>query len=204
MLDILKVTANSSHQYDLPFYFHGQLIDTNFAFEKPATLEPMGEGNGYQHLYLERKGSPSDGTAKVTWLKAGRFYSLTSVAEPTDELMFTRIGANDPDFNLRRDAAFMLRRPDAGSTTFVSAVESHGSYSPVSELTLNARSGIAQLKLAHDSRDYSAVAVEATSGAWTMLLVAADPSASKRHRLRIDGRTYRWRGPYHLVDSDSR
>ena len=40
----------------------------------------------------------------------GKFYTLTSVTDSSDELLFTRLGANDPEFNLRRDAAFMIRR----------------------------------------------------------------------------------------------
>ena len=51
----------------------------------------------------------------------------------------TRLGANDPDFNLRRDPALLLRRR-AENTTFVTAIEPHGTYSPVTESASNARS----------------------------------------------------------------
>ena len=42
-------------------------------------------------------------------LSGGRFYTLTSATNPADELLFTRLGANDPEFNLRRDPALMIR-----------------------------------------------------------------------------------------------
>jgi len=43
MLDILKVSSKSKHQYDLPFYFMGQVLDMSFKYDSPTTLSPLGE-----------------------------------------------------------------------------------------------------------------------------------------------------------------
>ncbi len=200
LLDIFKAATGRVHQYDLPFYFLGQLIDVNFDYAMPPMLSPLGEKHGYQHLYLEGKGSPGEESPRMTWLNAGRFYSVTSIAESTDELLFARIGANDPDFNLRRDPAFMLRRPEAESTVFVTAVESHGSYSPVSELTINSRSSIAELRVSYDGHDYTAVTIEGASGSRSVLIIASDASSARRHRLSVERQSFRWRGPYHYAE----
>jgi hypothetical protein len=197
VLDILKVNSDKENQYDLPFYFMGQLIDVNFEYDSPASLSALGERNGYQHLYLEGQGKPASNNTRFSWMGSGRFYTLTSVAGSTDELLFTRIGANDPDFNLRRDAAFMIRRSDTGDTTFVNIVEPHGGYSPVSELAVNANSSIAELKIVHDDENYTAVSIEDLDGHTSLFVVSnADASAGARHRLEIDGRTWQWTGPY--------
>ncbi len=128
----------------------------------------------------------------------GKFYTLTSVTGDSDELLFTRIGANDPEFNLRRDAAFMLRRKAASNTIFATVVEPHGSYSPVSELAVDSNSHIAKLSVVHDDEQYTAVAIEDMEGHTSVFILAnSDASASKKHRLKIDGRKYRWSGPYH-------
>ena len=200
VLDIFKLTSSVPKQYDLPFYYMGQLISANFEYETPEALRELGKENGYQHLYLEGRGRPTADNAKVSWLGDGRFHTLTAVAESTDELLFTRVGANDPEFNLRRDAAFMMRRPNSTNTVFATTVESHGSYSPVSELSLNSTSNIAKLSVAFDDANYTAVSIEDLSGRRTMFIVAADASTAKRHRLDIAGRVYRWSGPYHYAD----
>lgn len=200
LLDIFKLSASEPGQYDLPFYFMGQLIDVNFEYEMPKVLRQLGTENGYQHLWVEGQGRPSTNNAKVSWLGDGRFHTLTTATDSSDELLFTRLGANDPEFNLRRDAAFMIRRQDSKDTVFASTVESHGSYSPVSELSLNSNSNIAEINVAFDNMKYTAVSIEDLSGHRTMFIVAADPSSSERHQLEIAGQVYRWLGPYHYAE----
>ena len=200
LLDILKVNSDKRNQYDLPFYFMGQILKVNFEYDAPSTLKALGKKNGYQHLHLEAQGkAPSDNT-KFSWMGDGKFYTLTSVTKPSDELLFTRIGANDPEFNLRRDAAFMIRRNGAEDTVFVTTVEAHGSYSPVSELAVNSNSNISELKVVYDDNDYTAVSIEDLQGHTGILVLSnKDASASKRHRLQIGKRAYQWEGPFHYT-----
>ena len=167
-------------------------------------LAPLGEANGYQHLYLEATGSTDGGNAKMTWLGPGGFYTLTSVAEQADQLLLARSGANDPSFNLRRDPAFILRRRDTGSTLFATVVESHGSYSPVTELALDSRSLVASVEVVHDDAAYTAVAVSHVDGGTSIFVVSnKNPSPSDAHQLVINGNTYSWSGPYHYFDQHS-
>jgi hypothetical protein len=198
LLDIMKVKSKTKNQYDFPFYFLGQVIDMNFEYDSPTTLAPLGKKNGYQHLYLEGKGEPSTNNTKLSWLGENSYYTLTSATNITDELMFTRMGANDPDFNLRREAGFMIRRNDASETLFVSVVEAHGGYSPVSESSLNSSSNIADLKVLFDSNSYTAVSITSLQGSTQLFIVAnenADKSAT--HKLSMNGKEYRWTGPYY-------
>ena len=203
LLDILKVRSETENQYDLPFYFMGQVLQVNFDYETPSTLSALGAKNGYQHLYVEGQGSPGADNTKFSWMGNGKFYTLTSVTKDSDELLFTRIGANDPEFNLRRDAAFMLRRKATSDTIFATVVEPHGSYSPVSELAVDSNSQIAELRVVHDDEKYTAVAIEDLDGHTNVFIVAnSDSSAFSKHQLRIDGRQYHWSGPYHYFDPD--
>ncbi|MGB5166331.1 MAG: alginate lyase family protein [Woeseiaceae bacterium] len=198
VLDVFKVRSDESNQYDLPFYFIGQLINTSFEYDAPTTLAALGSGHGYQHLYLEGKGLSETGSAKLLWMDNNRFYSLTTVTEAADELLFTRIGANDPAFNLRRDAAFTLRRNDSAGTLFVSTIETHGGYSPVTELAVNATSSIAALRVVRDDDDYTVVSVEAVDGGSMLFAIAnsnSEPAAN--HRIELDGQELEWTGPYH-------
>jgi len=201
LLDILKVNSNKKNQYDLPFYFMGQVMKVNFEYDSPTTLSALGDKNGYEHLYLEGEGRPSADNAKFLWMDNRKFYSLTSATDTSDELLFTRVGANDPEFNLRRDAALIIRRKAARDTVFASVVEPHGSYSPVSELAVNSNSSISRLRVVYDDKNYTAVSIEDLDGRSSMFIVSnTDAAVSKQHQLEIDKRTYQWEGPYNFVD----
>jgi hypothetical protein len=80
-------------------------------------------------------------------------------------------------------------------------VEPHGSYSPVSELALNSNSSIAELKVEYDDQNYTAVSIEDVKGQTNIFLLSnIDASATRKHKLKINGKAYRWTGPYHYVD----
>ena len=198
VLDIFKVNSDSIHQYDLPFYYKGQIIEANFEYSKPESLKALGTDNGYQHLYIEAVGKPHSSTSKLTWMNKNRFYSLTAATKSLDELLFTRIGANDPDFNLRPEPGFMLRRKDVRDTVFVSAIESHGSYSPVTEAAKNSNSRISEIKIIQDDKNYIAVSIKNVDGQLSLFALSnTSASKSETHRLELEGKTYSWKGPYH-------
>ncbi|MBT8071467.1 MAG: heparinase II/III family protein [Gammaproteobacteria bacterium] len=203
LLDILKVDSDKQNQYDLPFHYMGQLINVNFEYTTPAQLSVLGDKNGYQHLHVEGRGKPVSGNTRFSWMANRKFYTLTSVADAADEILFTRLGANDPEFNLRRDPAFMVRRNGAGNTVFVTVVEPHGSYSPVSENALNSNSNIAELKLVHDDENYTAVSIEDMQGHTSIFIMSnMDATNSAQHELDIDGKGYSWSGPYTYLELD--
>ncbi|WP_286813905.1 MULTISPECIES: alginate lyase family protein [unclassified Maribacter] len=199
MLDILKVTSDSTNQYDLPFYFMGQVVKTNVDYKIPNTLEPLGEHNGYQHLWLEGTGMTNNENTKFSWLDNGRFYTMTSATLPNDELKLVRIGANDPEFNLRREAGVILRRKDINNTLFVSTIESHGSYSPVSELAINSNSNIQELKVVVDTAAYTAIEITAINDETSLFIIAnTNNSKEAEHKLKINDKNYEWSGSYHF------
>ena len=199
MLDIMKVTSDKANQYDFPYYFLGQVIQTNFEYQTPKTLHPLGTKNGYQHLFVEGTGKAASDNSKLSWLNKGKFYTLTTTTNTSDELLFTRIGANDPEFNLRREAAFMLRRKNVKNTIFVSAIESHGSYSPVTESAVNSNSSITALKVVLDTEDYTAIQITNVKGN-TKLFITANTNASKeaKHNVKINDKNYEWSGSYYF------
>jgi len=197
LLDILKASSGDNNQYDLPFHFMGQVMKANFQYDSPTTLVALGNKNGYEHLYLEGVGKPSSSNTQFSWMGNRKFYTLTLATKTTDELLLTRIGANDPDFNLRRDAALIIRRKDARDTIFASITEPHGNYSPVSEIAVNSNSSIAELKVVHDDQNYTAVSIEDVNGNTSVFILSnTNASESERHELKIDGHTHRWIGPY--------
>ncbi len=199
LLDIMKITSNTANQYDFPYYYFGQILETNFEYNTPATLKPLGSKNGYQHLFVEGLGNPKEENSKFSWMNHRKFYTLTTVTNNKDELLFTRIGANDPEFNLRRDPAFLLRRKDSKNTTFISLIEPHGSYSPISESAVNSKSSVKTIKVILDSKDYTTVEITHLNGN-RKLFITSNTNASKeaKHNLKIDDKNYEWSGSYYF------
>lgn len=198
VLDILKVQSDSVHQYDLPFYYLGQLLQTNFEYDTPQFLKPLGKSNGYQHLYKEGQGVSDGGTITFNWMLKNTFYTLSSATAKNDELILARIGANDPKFNLRRDPAFILRK-NAKNAIFVSAVEMHGSYNPVTELAQNAYGQIKQLEIVYDQPQYTAVKITTKNDESMMFILSnTDGSKTSQHKLTVGAETVQWKGPFTL------
>ena len=198
LLDIMKINSSKENQYDFPYYFLGQVLNTNFDYKTPENLKPLGSKNGYQHLYLEGSANASSENSKLSWINHQKFYTLTSITNNNDELLFTRIGANDPEFNLRREASLLLRRKNTKNTIFVSTIETHGSYSPVSEFAINSKSSIRELKVLLNTEEYTAIAITTVNN-FTKVFITSNKNNSKvfKHSLKINGKNYNWRGSYH-------
>ena len=199
LLDIFQVDSKTANQYDLPYYYHGQIMETNFAYDTPASLQPLGTANGYQHLWKEGVGKAVAGeNAKFSWLNNGVFQTITAVTQPEDELLLVRLGANDPSFNLRRDPGFIIRKKNTKKTAFVNVIETHGGYSPVSEFSGNAYSSISNLSLVFEDANYVAVTITNKNGKKILFVLATtnnDPT--KKHYLEIKGSAYNWTGAYY-------
>jgi hypothetical protein len=197
LLDILKVTSNKKHQYDLPFFYHGQFLETNFTYESPKSQEVLGSKNGYQHLWKEGSAKLNSENAKFTWMNNNQFYSLTSATNAGDEIIFARLGANDPNFNLRKDPSFIIRKKDNQDTTFLTAIETHGSYSYVTESAKNAYSNIQNLSILFQNSDYTVLEIEDKSKNKTLFFwYGKEKDATRNHEITINGKVYNWTGNY--------
>ncbi len=146
-IDVFSVIADDTHQLDLPLHYQGQLIDTSFNITaNTSSLTSVGKKNGYQHLWQKGQATPDAGLAKVTWLNDnGRFYTQTTLTGGSETFLFTQIGANDPNFNLRNEHGFIRRVNRTSQHRFVSVLEPHGEYNPSKEYTLNAVSQVSAL-----------------------------------------------------------
>ena len=198
LLDIIQLDSKTPNQYDLPFYYLGQFMSANFAYETPKSLEPFGKANGYQHLWKEGSATLTADNSKISWLNEGSFYTLTSISQPNDEVFFVRIGASDPNFNLRKEPGIVFRKKNAQKATFVSVLETHGNYNKVTELATNSSSSIASLKVVYEDPNYIGVEIKNKSGIATLFVLATkNNKANQKHRLQINNKTYNWVGAYY-------
>ena len=199
VLDVFSFSSDTLHQYDLPYYYQGQIITSNASHQINEELKPLGKSNGYQHLWLEGSNVFSASQMlQTTWLDHSRFHSITSTVKENDELLFVRLGANDPDFNLRRDPAFILRKKNTDAGIFCSLIEIHGSYSPVLEKAENSYSNIAELNsyTLQDSRYAICVFKTKQGTTHTFAFSLKDKDSKTRHSLMVEGKKISWKGFY--------
>lgn len=197
VLDVFRVKSEEPKQYDLPTWFLGHLLSTNFDYKtQTETLSTLGRDHGYQHVWMEAKGKSKDENAKLTWFANGKFFSMTTLVTAEDELIFARTGANDPSFNLRHDPAFIIRKKGAEEALFVSVIEPHGNYNPVAEIPHSPFSSIDKLRLLHDDDRYTIINFSNKSGTtWTIMIANQNAAEKAVHELKVDEVVYDWVGP---------
>ncbi len=199
ILDVFKVDAVDKNTYDLPYHYFGQVMSTDFDVESLELLAPLGKKHGYQHLWLTAKGAATGDLDQFSWFSNNTFHTLTMASEAGDTYLFTKLGANDPEFNLRDDPSFIIRRENTPSTLFVNAIETHGSYSPVTEMAKNTRSILKGLSILMETEAYSVVSIDLVKGAPIKVYLAnKNQSKTQSHTLQLDGVEQQWTGPYYI------
>jgi len=204
MVDLLNVEAQESHQYDVPVHFMGQFIDTNVTLSANSNKQAMlGNKNGYQHLWLQAKGTPAETLAKVTWLKDNTFYTHTTVAQPNQELLMTRIGASDPNFNLIANQALITRVKNKDDHEFLSVFEVHGEYNGTLEYTRNSHSQLTSLEnvsSAVDDANITLIKIEFSGGiAYLLALSKAATNENSSTTFFYDNKEYKVSGYAQLI-----
>lgn len=198
VIDLFSVQAAAGTRYDLPLYYQGHFMSSNQEFENNNILSPMGENDGYQHLWAEAQTKLMGENYQMTWFNNKKFYTVTSTVESGDEMFLTRIGANDPNFNLRRDPG-MIHRRTGGNTVFASLYEVHGSYNYASERPLNLFTSVENLKILHQSADYVAVQIVLKSGeSYQFAFSLNDKDKSSQHTIKTALGSLEWQGVYNF------
>ncbi len=201
IVDLVEAHSETPHQYDLPFHYNGQIIETNFKLAAYKNMRaPLGNKNGYEYLWKVADSKAVDGLSQVTFLLDTRFYTITSSVPQNTDVIFTEVGANDPNFNLRREPAFILRSRKSDGVSYASVFEPHGEYNPTVEFTLESHSRVKSVKHYENGGD-ELIVIETKSGEVVALGVSGDADEAKPHSVSANGKDMTWTGPYHLFHS---
>jgi len=195
IVDIFRAASPHEHQYDLPFQYSGQVMNTSFEYKAfTDARQPMGRKNGYQFLWKEAEAAPGKGMAQFTFLHGRSFYSLSSLTDDSTRLYFARAGAADPHFNLRPEPSFIIRKKGSDQL-FVNVIEVHGDFDPVSEVSTNAAPQVKDIQPLCNNSDL--IVVRVLTGGLTLVLARCnkemDPNAD--HSYVVAGNTFKWKGP---------
>lgn len=205
VLDLFRVVSDKQHDLELPFYFKGELMQTNFKTNPENELKPAGINQGYQHLWIEATGEPASDLAQVNFFDKSFFYTITTAVDLKDQLSIGRIGANDPYFNLRRDPVYIIKKSDIKEALFASVIEVHGSYSPVNERPINPYGKVNQIKILANDEECTVVRFGDREGnSWTFALANSDNSNKGKHSIKVEGEKMEWIGPYQFIKNQKK
>jgi len=160
----------------------------------------LGTDNGYQYLWKVAEADPVGDLSQVTWLLDRRFYTVSSSVPTGTKVIFTEVGANDPNFNLRNEPGFMLRAETDDGVSFVSVIEPHGEYNPTVEYTLGSHSRVASVSHFESGPD-EYIQIITKDGQAVGLGLAGDTDPTKTHSVDANGKMVSWTGTYKLFHS---
>ncbi len=199
IVDVFRVKTERKCTLDLPFWHTGHLMQLNADLEASSSLSPLGTDFGYQHVWETARGKAEADFLQFTWFTHGKFYTRTSTISASDEVIAGRLGANDPNFNLRSDPVLIHRKEGVQGGTFVSTIEPHGDYSAVSEIPLRPYPAISKVQTLLDNDSYTVLRIETNEDlAYTICIANADFSVDARHKVDADTQ-YKWQGPYYIT-----
>ncbi|GGP37593.1 heparinase II/III domain-containing protein [Shewanella saliphila] len=199
VIDVYRITADQPHQYDLPVHYSGQIIRTDFDYQTESRLKPLGADNGYQHLWNVGSGHVS-GSSLLSWLHGNSYYSLVSSATSDSKVIFARTGANDPDFNLRSEPAFILRQ-SGQNHVFASVLETHGYFNESIEASVGARGLVSKVDVVGHNDSATVININTTSGnGYTVVISNLSGDALEgQHTVEFNGQSYQWQGAFAVI-----
>lgn len=199
LVDLFDIQYSQTSQYDLPVYFDGQILETNFDYQRLNKYKVLGSNFGYQHLIVDSEAHKLPETAQITWMKGKGFYTLNTLTDSNTSCFVTRLGANDPRYNLRNQMGLMYRFKNAKSKKLLNVYEMHGNYNPVSEAVLQSQGSIESMQLVEGGQGKVAVELNLKTGKQIQLLLDLTFANSTDNEIAIDEKSVSWNGNYSLI-----
>jgi len=196
VVDVYKINSQKSNTYDYPIHYSGQIINTNFNYDKSlSSMNVLGNSNGYEHIWIEATSRLSK-PAKITWLDGNRYYTLTTAVDDESDIIFGRIGANDPSFNLRSEPMFIVRNT-SNDFVYASVIEPHGYFDESSESSLNAYGVIEKIEVVGYNDQATVIEVLGKNNLkWEIIINNVESKKGKHNKVRIENKVYQWVGDY--------
>ena len=200
VVDLFNALSAEQHQYDLPFQYTGVLMSTNYKYNSFLTTQTtLGKKNGYQFLWKEAEASLQNHPfSQFTFLDNKAFYSISSLTDDSTNVFFTRIGANDPNFNLRREPAYILRKKGANQS-FINVIELHGTYDANGEKSTDAYSSVKNIELIQNDANYSVVNITFDNKSLLVIQRNSNFDSKAINTISFKGKSYSFKGNYTVL-----
>ncbi len=195
-VDLLRAKGGRPRRFDLPLHFNGHIMTVGFAAQRALATRPvMGKKNGYQHLWVDASSEVATDTRILSWLVGKRFYTYRFGSNAPARAILAESGANDPNFNLRREPVLIQRVDGRADVSFFSVLEPHGEYNGTAEYVYGANSRIQSIQHL-ESKEADVLVLKLVTGKSIALAVAKDVNADRSYQVE----NYQWRGGYARFD----
>lgn len=199
LIDLFNVKNKNTSQYDLPVYYNGQILSTNFRYKRLEQYKVLGKNNGFEHLTIDAEAENLPNTSTVTWMTGNGFYSLSTLANNNSKMFFTELGANDPNFNLRKQSGLILRNTQSTNNKLLNIYEVHGHYNPASEAVLNSEGSIQNIELTEGNDERIAIQITLKNNKQIQLLLDLKFANSAKNEIKLNGQVLSWEGNYKFI-----
>ncbi|BDD00935.1 hypothetical protein PEPS_32150 (plasmid) [Persicobacter psychrovividus] len=199
-LDVMEGFSKETHQYDLSYQYLGQIMDMKFdQYTSHQTLSPIGTQAGFEYIWKVAEAETTTQNAQFSWLNHEVFYTITTLNNAPTKQTLGEYGANDPNFNLRREPMYMMSRR-ADDVRFVNLIEPHGKINPATnELVRDTHSQISDLKETNLAEGLNVVQFQHSNGHTYQVFLAANSDKAAKHTATLNNETVRWQGPISVV-----
>jgi hypothetical protein len=127
------------------------------------------------------------------------FYTMSTLADYNTEFFLTRLGANDPNYNLRNQTGMLLRFPNSKDKKLLTVYEMHGNYNPVSEAVMFSEGSVKELQLIEGDAENVAVLLKLKNDKTIQLLIDLKFANSVKNEMVVNEKTVSWEGNYNLI-----
>lgn len=194
LVDLYRLSSDEPHQYDYTLQYQGQMVDIGLPCQVADSWSPLGKTAGYQHVLATASGEVQH-PFSLTWLQGQHFNSWHCAAQQ-GELLFTRVGGDDPHMNLRCESGLLLRQRETQNALFASVFETHGFFDEASEQCHGAQDRqVQRITVLGDDEQGSVVELCIGPQRWHVMVnnqAAQGPEAL--HQLCAGGQTFTWQG----------
>jgi hypothetical protein len=160
-----------------------------------------GKKNGYQFLWKETEAVVKKPMAQITFLNEEAFYTVSSSITDSARILFTRTGAGDPNFNLRREPSYIVRTR-AAKQTYVNVIELHGHYNTLAEVANNTYSAVTSIKIIRDDEQYTAALIMISGKPLLVVQSNQTNQSGVKHSINYGGKPIEWVGAYAVFYND--
>lgn len=198
LIDLFNVQNEKENQLDLPVYFNGQILNANFKYNRLNQYKILGEKHGYEHLIVDAESAQLPQTASLSWMQGNSFYTVSALTSSSTKFFVTRLGANDPNYNLRSQMGLVWRNPGEKNTKLVTVYEMHGNYNPVSEAVSQSEGSVKKIGLFEGENENVALLLGLKNDKKIQLLLDLKFEGTIQNEIRVDGQIFTWQGNYKL------
>ena len=135
-------------------------------------------------------------THKLT--KLSEFLHEAANATKNDrDIYFTKIGANDPSFNLRAETSIVFRKTKQ-SPIFLSVLEMHGSYDTRNEFSYDTYSKVKEIIVLQQDDKTTVFKIVLNNTTLLFAIANNDFDEKAKHNVTVSSENIQWTGPYHF------